>query len=263
MRIKFERKLHFFDSLDSTNLKAREFIQSGATVGTTIVARTQTMGRGRQERTWHSPIGGLYFSTLLIPSKPARSTELAILAGAAVGQAITQLLPKGLNVTLKWPNDVLVGNRKVSGILSEAVGDETMGMCVVGIGVNVNTSFDELQAFAGNSFPATSLKVELPGGEFEDDLVLDMILTKLESLYLKYWDQGFEYVRQVWQDNCLMIGKQVQIENTGFLGHNDKAPVRPILGEFRGLDPNGAMVVKVAGGKDTAFYTGEITCFWP
>src|SRR4051812_49070605 len=123
MRIKFVRKVHVFESLDSTNLKARDFIQNGATVGTTIVARTQTAGRGRSDRKWHSPVGGLYFSTLLIPSKQTRATELSILAGAAVAQAISQLMPKSLGITLKWPNDLLIGQKKVAGILSEAVGD--------------------------------------------------------------------------------------------------------------------------------------------
>ena len=262
MRIKFERKIHRFESLDSTNLKARDYIQSGAPVGTTILARVQTLGRGRAERKWHSPLGGLYFSTLLIPSKPSRATELSILAGAAVAQAMSQLMPKGARVTLKWPNDVLIGTRKVAGILSESVGDETMGMCVVGIGINVNTPAEELQSFAGNPFPATSMSIELKNEGFDQERVLDVILTKLESLYTLYWESGFDAIRRVWQDNCSMIGKKVQVENAGFLGHNDKAPIRPLQGVFMGLDPNGAMVVKLAD-KDIAFYTGEITCYWP
>lgn len=262
MGIKFVRKIHSFDSLDSTNVKARDFIQEGAPVGTTIVAKTQTAGRGRSDRRWHSPSGGLYFSTLLVPSKPARATELSILAGAAVAQAVSQLLPKSQDVTLKWPNDLLIGKRKVAGILSEAVGDETMGICVVGIGINVNTTAEELIAFLKNPFPATSLALELEGAAIDVNRVLDLVLTKIESLYTQYWDRGFDSIRKVWEDNCSMMGKQVQIENAGFLGPNEKAPTRPVQGEFRGLDPNGAMVVKLSE-KDVSFYTGEITCYWP
>jgi BirA family biotin operon repressor/biotin-[acetyl-CoA-carboxylase] ligase len=262
MRVPFVRKIHRFDSLDSTNLKAREFIQEGAPVGTTIVATTQTAGRGRGDRKWLSPPGGLYFSTLLVPSKPTRAPELSILAGAAVAQAIRQILPNRFVISLKWPNDVLVSGKKIAGILSESVGDETMGTCIVGVGVNINATAEDLIPFLKNPFPATSLAVELEGAVFSADQVLDVTLTKLEALYVLYWEKGFDFIREIWNENCRMIGKKVQIENSGFLGHNDKA-AKSENGVFLGIDGTGAMRVRTESGQDQTFYSGEITCFWP
>jgi len=262
MSARFVRKIHHFDSLDSTNTKAREYIQEGAPAGTTIVATTQTAGRGRGDRKWLSPPGGLYFSTLLAPSKPTRAPELSILAGAAVAQAIRQILPNRLLVTLKWPNDVLVNGKKIAGILSESVGDETMGTCIVGVGINLNATSEDLIPFLQNPFPATSLSVEVEGSTFSADQVLDVTLTKLEALYELYWEKGFDFIREIWNENCRMIGKKVQIENSGFLGHNDKA-AKCQEGVFMGIDATGAMLVRSESGQDQTFYSGEITCFWP
>jgi BirA family transcriptional regulator, biotin operon repressor / biotin---[acetyl-CoA-carboxylase] ligase len=262
MRARFVRKIHRFDSLDSTNTKARELIQEGAPAGTTVVATTQTAGRGRGDRKWLSPPGGLYFSTLLVPSSPTRAPELSILAGAAVAQAVRQILPNRLLVTLKWPNDVLVSGKKIAGILSESVGDETMGTCIVGVGINISATSEDLLPFLKNPFPATSLSVELEGAVFSADQVLDVTLTKLESLYELYWEKGFDFIREIWNENCRMIGKKVQIENSGFLGHNDKV-AKSESGVFMGIDAMGAMRVRNESGQDQTFYSGEITCFWP
>ena len=141
------------DEVTSTNDVLRGMAEQGAMEGTAVVAQTQTHGRGRQHRPWHSPPGlGLYLSVLLRPPWAAsESGALALLAGVAVAQALKQLgLP---DVKLKWPNDVLAGGKKICGVLIEPVlkGDH-IEFAVVGIGVNVQHGVadfpPELQATA-------------------------------------------------------------------------------------------------------------------
>ena len=122
----------------STNDALAMLARKGAAEGTAVVAQTQTCGRGRQHRPWHSPPGlGLYLSVLLRPPWPAsESGVLALLAGVAAAAALTQLGVPG--VTLKWPNDVLAGGKKICGVLVEPVlkGDH-IEFAVVGLGINV------------------------------------------------------------------------------------------------------------------------------
>src|SRR5438309_1430776 len=115
----FTPKILTFDTVDSTNAKARELAAKGAAEGTVIVAKQQTAGRGRNKRTWHSPEGGLYLSILLHPKEAKKVTDLSILAGVALAQGVTEFLPKSKDVSLKWPNDCLIGWKKVGGILCE------------------------------------------------------------------------------------------------------------------------------------------------
>jgi BirA family biotin operon repressor/biotin-[acetyl-CoA-carboxylase] ligase len=129
------------DEATSTNDVLRALAGQGAAEGTAVVARTQTHGRGRQHRPWHSPSGmGLYLSVLLRPPWPAsESGPLALLAGIAVATALQQLGVPG--VTLKWPNDVLAGGKKICGVLIEpALRGERIEYAVIGIGVNVRHS---------------------------------------------------------------------------------------------------------------------------
>ncbi len=122
----------------STNDVLRELAGQGAAEGTAVVAGLQTRGRGRQHRPWHSPPGlGLYLSVLLRPPWPASdSGALALLAGLAVATALQRLGVPG--VTLKWPNDVLAGGKKICGVLIEpALRGDHIEHAVIGIGVNV------------------------------------------------------------------------------------------------------------------------------
>ena len=105
----FSPRVHRFPLLDSTNIKARELAKAGAPEGSIILAEVQTGGKGSGNRLWHSPRGGLYVSFLLYPKDPKRATDLSILAGVAVAQTVKDCLPKSKDVSVKWPNDCLVG----------------------------------------------------------------------------------------------------------------------------------------------------------
>jgi BirA family biotin operon repressor/biotin-[acetyl-CoA-carboxylase] ligase len=144
--------------------------------GTVAVADEQTEGRGRLGRSWHAPAGrALLFSTLLIPAvEPARLPELSLVAGGAVAEAIADI--SGLEPEIKFPNDVLIGGRKVAGILAES----SEGRVVLGIGVNANQ--DETELPAGTQTEPTSLRVEL-GRHVDRAELLTAILARLELAY--------------------------------------------------------------------------------
>jgi BirA family transcriptional regulator, biotin operon repressor / biotin---[acetyl-CoA-carboxylase] ligase len=250
-----------FPSLESTNLKARELAASGAAHGTVVLAERQTAGRGRGSRVWHSPPGGLYFSVLLYPKKVTRPTDFALMAGTALAQAIKNLFPKATDITVKWPNDVLVNWKKVGGILSESLETHGYTAIILGVGVNVNVSASELTAFQKNPFPATSIKEELKS-EFKTDEILDMFLKKLQQLYQAYSSEGFASIKYYWEKNCRMIGKRIELRDIAWSGGMD-GEVGVTIGTMLGIDSEGALVLSNPKGERHQYVTGEITCFWP
>jgi BirA family transcriptional regulator, biotin operon repressor / biotin---[acetyl-CoA-carboxylase] ligase len=257
-------QIHRFDSLDSTNLKARQLALQGAAEGTVIVARSQTAGRGRGSHLWHSPDGGLFLSVLLYPKEPRRITDLPILVGVAVAQAVRQILAKSTEVSLKWPNDCLVNWKKVGGVLCEALGEDCFHLCVAGIGLNVNVSPQELASFQANPFGATSFQAESGGGAHDIDQVLNVFLAKLFMLYALYKDEGMEPIRYLWERNCSLIGKQVELSEHGARTPSAK-PNEPgtTVGTLLGIDESGGLVLSNPKGERRSYYTGAITCYWP
>lgn len=185
---------------------------TGATEGTVIVAETQEAGRGRRGRRWRSPRGGLYVS-ILLHSDPL----LSLMAGLAVARALRD---EGIDARLKWPNDVLVGEKKIAGILVEAV----RGWALVGIGVNVSEV----------PLPtATSAEAET-GREVSLEVLLERILRHL--------GQARERVLPAYRELCSTIGRRVLVES-------GVGPTRRRLtGLARGVDPLGRLLVEAEEG---------------
>lgn len=253
-----------FESVPSTNVTAREMAGCGAAEGTVVIAREQTRGKGRGERLWHSPPGGIYLSALLYPADVKRTTDLSLLAGVALAQSVKELLPKSVEVSVKWPNDCLLNWKKVGGILCESLGEDVLGLWVVGIGLNVNLGQSELEAFQANPFKATSFLTELGGEAFDLNAAESMLISKLFSLYQTYREQGSEPIRYLWEKNCRMIGKKVSIAETGWRREDGRnRDVGVATGTVLGIDENGAIVLANAKGERRSYYSGEITCYWP
>src|SRR5580692_8919024 len=163
MPVQIPRDVLRFPSLPSTNEKAKELARKGVPEGTCVIAETQTAGRGRGDRAWVSAKGGLYLSVILCPRVIARPTDLSLLAGVAVTQAVRDSLPKHKEVTVKWPNDCLVEGKKVAGVLAESVENAPKPAFVIGIGLNVNLAQAVFGKIEPSAFPPTSLQLELGG----------------------------------------------------------------------------------------------------
>jgi len=197
------------DSVDSTNTEAKNLFMQGEVEGLIVMARSQTAGRGRKNRLWLSPIGGLYFSILLKPRLGFENAPLlGLLSACAVARSLVALGIK--NVRLKWPNDVLVEERKIAGILSEAVsiGDENVGV-VVGIGVNQNCPVSDMPP--GLQWPITSIIDEV-GEETSIEALLCSIVNEIDALLkLVEYDSSFVKVLDEWRETSSTLGARVRI----------------------------------------------------
>ncbi len=225
-----------FETVSSTNTKAKELFLEGEKEGLIVMARSQTAGRGRKERLWLSPVGGLYFSIIL---KPRLGTEnaplLGILSACAVARSLTALGVK--NVALKWPNDVLIGQSKISGILSEVVtlGNETEGI-VVGIGVNQNCPVSDMPP--GLQWPTTSIIDEI-GKKTSTTELLCSIINEIDALLQSVEkNSSFAAILDEWRGASTTLGRRVRIHEEG----------KTTEGFAKDIRENGALVVETDKG---------------
>ena len=193
----------YYPSLTTTMDVARQAAQEGAAEGTIVLADRQTAGRGRMERTWLSPEGNIALSVILYPPVSCLS-YLIMVASLAVAHAIR--ITTDLTSQIKWPNDVLINNKKVSGILVETdVRRDTVKHAIIGIGINVNLRPAE---FAEILPGATSIYGEL-GAEVSRLALVRRLLVEMENLYLALSSGGSVF--EEWRDSLVTLGKQVQV----------------------------------------------------
>jgi BirA family biotin operon repressor/biotin-[acetyl-CoA-carboxylase] ligase len=221
----------------STNADLVAAARTGAASGQVLVSHHQTAGRRRLDRTWTAPAGtSLAISVLLRPPAAvptSRWTWLPLLAGMAVRDALSSVAP--VEATVKWPNDVLIGDRKVAGILSERVTDAV----VIGMGVNTRLSSDELPVPT-----ATSLALE--GADVGDAEVVGAVLSALGGWYRR-WLDGEDLVAALSQ-RCGTIGREVRVELPA---------ADPVSGLAVGIDAGGRLLVR-SGDVARPFSAGDV-----
>jgi biotin-[acetyl-CoA-carboxylase] ligase BirA-like protein len=187
---------------------AKELANLGADEGTVFVSEIQTSGRGRLNREWVSPFGGLWFSIILRPHlEPSDASKLTFAAGLAVAKTLQKLYD--LEVSTKWPNDVLANGKKVCGVLAEMSTSGPKTNCVV-LGVGVNANFDA-KVFPKELWKnATSLKTEL-GRNINLERLFRTLLENLESTYLQSIKKGFSPLLREWKTFATFLGTQVEV----------------------------------------------------
>jgi BirA family biotin operon repressor/biotin-[acetyl-CoA-carboxylase] ligase len=219
----------------------------GGPEGQVLVAEEQTAGRGRMGRSWDSqPGAALTFSVLLRPAliPPARRGWLPLLAGVAVATAVRSVA--SVPAALKWPNDVLAGDRKLAGILAEQSGN----VVVIGIGLNAATPLSALPVSAGG-LPATSLLVE--GADVARDALLIEILRQFEREYLAFRDDpdpARAGLLASYTALCATVGRVVRAELPGD---------RRLIGTAEGVDADGRLLIRQAqASSPTPISAGDI-----
>lgn len=237
-------EIHHFTTLASTSVEARRWLMEGRTPPFWIVADTQSEGRGRQGRVWQSEPGNLYVSTgRRFSAPPATLATLSLVAGIAVHEAIAKAAATPLTLTLKWPNDIQVGEAKLGGILVESQKSAEPGAydLTIGIGINITSSpaLEERQ---------TTHLAALAPSIARDDLLSELI-TSFES-WLKIWNegQGLETIITAWQQRAAPLGTPLKVR----LGSNR------IEGRFAGLDPSGSLLLKQNDGTTRTITGGEL-----
>lgn len=237
--------IHHYATIGSTNDQLKAMLD--APEFTCVTADEQTAGRGRRERSWHSAPGdGLYLSVLLRPEIEASKIPLlSLMAAVAVAETIQGFQISNLRLDIKWPNDVLVNQRKISGILIESTSTPNEApRFIIGVGVNLNHQ----------SFPpelseiATSLQLEC-GERFDIANFRNALLDRLAFWYEELRQQRERKILQRWQEQSSYAhGKQVVV----IFDHEE------LRGETAGLNESGALLLKIPSGEIRTILAGEI-----
>jgi len=243
----FGREIISYKKVDSTNIVAYELAEKGMKEGTVILADEQIKGKGRHGRHWSSPAkGGIYMSCILRPSiAPNEIPRITLLAAIAVAQAIRDVT--SLEVTIKWPNDIMIDGKKLCGILTQMKAEQdSVDFVVLGIGVNVNAPIKQLPK------GASSIKEEMYRRSVKAALsrveLTKRVLEKLEEYYNVLKSEGFEPIIDMWKDLSSMIGSRVEVTLHG----------KTFEGLAHDINPDGALVVRTESGLLEKVSSGDV-----
>lgn len=221
-----------YDEVDSTNEEAKRLARGGGAEGAVLWAKRQTDGKGRMGREWVSEEGNLYVSMLLRPAAPfSQWPQLSFVTSLAAHDAILPMLEEKADVSLKWPNDILLNRKKIGGVLLEAfTDDDRRQWLVVGVGINI-------ESHPGNvMFPATCLKengIEIVSAK----IVLSRFLSCFMERYDRWTQEGFAQMNKEWQKHAFLLGEQIEISASG----------HEVKGIFKGIDTAGHMLIEQNG----------------
>lgn len=226
------RDIHYYDETESTNDVAFSLGIAGAPEGTVVLADSQRGGKGRFQRSWHSPpASNIYTSIILRPEiRLSNASQIPILAGVAVAEVLDKYCPGGIR--LKWPNDILLDNKKLCGILSQLkIREHKVDFVVLGIGMNINMKYDQFPEDIRGSAVSLSMKT---GIQISRKELLIRVYENLEKWYKKLVLDGFEPVKKKWMSMSSMTGKHVTIS---FLGEI-------VQGTVTGIDDSGSLIIR-------------------
>jgi len=244
------RNLYHFYDVDSTNLFAGRLLSHDRKVpeGTVVLAEAQTAGRGRLGRIWFSQReAGIYLSMILFPKAPPSLSPLFTLATAvALHNAVERYA--GLDIDIKWPNDLLIGNKKFAGILSEIQAEvDLVKTMIIGVGINANHEHlpEDIQ------HRATSLRIASGRIQSRIEILLEFF-EEFETIYMDFERKGPAGIIEQWtRFSSFAEGRKIEIHDG----------IRKISGTTRGLNPLGALRIEQKGGKVEEVYSGDVAAW--
>jgi BirA family biotin operon repressor/biotin-[acetyl-CoA-carboxylase] ligase len=240
------KMIHYFQTLDSTNSKAYQLALNGAEEGEVVISESQEKGRGRLGRQWFSPpFLNLYLSVILRPKiSPHQASLNTLMAAVATADAIQNF--SGLLPLIKWPNDILLRDRKVAGLLNEIHSEmDRIHFVILGIGVNLN--MDEKMFSKEIRTVATSLKIEM-GETVSRKIFLQVFLQELERWYSTFLEEGSAAILKAWRDRAHIKGRQVKVTSFG----------ETVVGIAIDVDSEGALILQTEDGKRKRVVAGDI-----
>ncbi|WP_455391476.1 biotin--[acetyl-CoA-carboxylase] ligase [[Eubacterium] cellulosolvens] len=241
------QEINYHSNITSTNQTARALAEAGAPEGTMIVAEVQGEGRGRRNRAWVSPKGGLWLTMVLRPKiPPDYASTITLLTGVVVAKTIRETTK--MAATVKWPNDVRIRDKKVCGILTEIKTEpEIINYILLGLGINVNIAINQFPTELQNS--VTSLQEEL-NHEVDKITFLQWLLMEFEQEYLNFSAKHETMIPEIlrtWRQYSDTLGRNVKIET--------------VTGELRGLAADiaedGALLVLDENGNEHRIIAGD------
>jgi BirA family biotin operon repressor/biotin-[acetyl-CoA-carboxylase] ligase len=237
-----------YDSVESTNDLAMSLATKGEIApGTALVADQQTRGKGRLGRTWESPAGSnIYMSLIIRPElEPKDTTMLTVLAAVAGVRAIQRSCD--IPVSIKWPNDLVISNKKLGGILTEVRADpDRVGLAVIGMGINVNMDFRGLPDVIRDI--ATSVRIET-GKKHPRNEIIIQLLKEFEHWHSILKKEGKKPLLDAWRTNSSTLGQKVNV-----MMHDVSWS-----GIAEDIDDNGMLILKMRSGKRKTISSGDIS----
>lgn len=226
--------------VSSTNDHAKHLARSGYPGGVVVWAHEQTAGRGRQGNTWVSAPGNLFMSMILRPRvNMAQIGQLSLLTGAALANVLEPISPLTAKIRLKWPNDLLINDKKAAGILveSESHGLLQVPWVVVGVGVNINSA------------PENAISLHDVGVKtHESGHILELLVREIQLLFDQWEQDGFELIRKSWLQRAYKLGDKITA----------RLPKETVTGTFEGLDRTGALLLTLDDGTRRMISSGEV-----
>lgn len=239
------RDIRYFDSIDSTNKRAKE-LADNLKEGTVLIAEEQTLGKGRLEREWISPKGKGIWMSIFLKSKlePHKVSRITQIVAVSLFKALEKI---DIISKIKWPNDILINNKKVSGILTEMTSElNRVDYIIIGIGVNVN--LDENDIPEDLRYKATSIKIE-QGKKVDRKKLTASILNEFEKLYTVFKKDGdISGVIDILKENSALIGKEIRV----IRGNQEK------FGIAKDINDKGELVVEFDMGLEN-ISSGEVS----
>lgn len=235
-----------FESIDSTNAQARRLSENGESGPLWITADTQTAGRGRRGRDWVSKSGNLFATHLLtVPVEPATATQISFVTALALYDACMSFLPSTIDLSLKWPNDLLLEQKKLAGILLETVPCKEPGRLGLAIGCGVNLDHAPEQT----AYAATWLNAHTQD-KISPTQFLPVFAAAMNTR-LDLWRNGesFDLIAKAWQNRASHIGKMVSLTTAN----------ETIVGKFLALAVDGALILELNDGKQQHFHAGDVS----
>lgn len=236
-RLLAPRPVQFQAQVGSTNDLARAWLEAGAPAGAVVVANEQVQGRGRLGRTWHAPAGtALIVSVILRPPASALG-QITMLGAVAICEMVASV---GVTAGIKWPNDVQINGKKLSGVLPEAVWDgDRLGGVVLGMGVNIRTDFSgsPLEGLACSLEPAAGVRLERAA-------LLQTLLERIDAGAALPAGELFT----TWRDRLVTLGRRVSVEQNGHM----------LRGTAQGVEADGALLVLTASGEVRRVIAGDV-----
>jgi len=240
------KTIHYFPTVDSTNSKAYQLALNGAEEGEVVIAELQEKGRGRLGRSWFSPpFLNLYLSIILRPKIPPHQAPLiTLMAAVATAEAIWKF--SGLASSIKWPNDILLRERKIAGLLNEIQSEmDRIHFVILGIGMNLNMDAKMFSEEIRNG--ATSLKREM-GEMISRKDFLQTLLQELEDWYTIFLREGRAPVVEAWRKWAQVKGKPVKVTSFG----------ETLVGMALDIDSDGALILETKNGERKRVVAGDV-----
>ncbi|SHN19301.1 biotin--[acetyl-CoA-carboxylase] ligase [Gracilibacillus kekensis] len=240
------KSIIFKEKIDSTQDVAHRLARKGAEHGTIIIADRQLSGRGRMERQWISDdSGGIWLSMILRPPiPPHQASQMTLFVAVTLVEALERAT--GLSIQIKWPNDLFINGKKITGILTEMQAElEAIQYLIIGFGINVNQNIDHFPEEIRDL--VTSLQI-VSGKEWNRTNLVQTILQEFEEAYQNYIDNGFELVKKKWIAHAYKLHEKIWIKTTQ----------ASFYATVQGISNEGALIVRNENGEEKLIYSAEI-----